>query len=248
MRRARPVRRRRGRHRDARPLAGDERRPGLRRGVPRAGHADGAARPLAPVRHRLVARQRVRLRAVARRDGRVDPARRPVAAAALRGRVQPRPRCRQPGDRHRLPDVRVGRAHRAVVGRRSGPAAADPVRVQPRDGPGRRSRRLLGGVRRRSRGCRAGSCGSGPTTACAAHEPDGTTWIAYGGDFGEVEHDGNFVCDGLVSADREPHPLLGELAALTQPVAVEAAGPRTAAGAQPALVHGPRRPRGVAGR
>ena len=40
------------------------------------------------------------------------------------------------------------------------------------------------------------------------HEADGTSWIAYGGDFGEAEHDGNFVCDGLVSADREPHPLL----------------------------------------
>ncbi len=50
---------------------------------------------------------------------------------------------------------------------------------------------------------------------------DGTTWIAYGGDFGEAAHDGNFVCDGLVSADREPHPLLEELAALTQPVDVE---------------------------
>jgi beta-galactosidase len=55
-------------------------------------------------------------------------------------------------------------------------------------------------------------------------EPDGSSWIAYGGDFGEVEHDGNFVCDGLVSADREPHPLLEELAALTQPVAVEHLG------------------------
>ena len=32
------------------------------------------------------------------------------------------------------------------------------------------------------------------------------------------------MCDGLVSADREPHPLLAELAALTQPVAVEAVG------------------------
>jgi beta-galactosidase len=55
-------------------------------------------------------------------------------------------------------------------------------------------------------------------------EPDGATWIAYGGDFGELEHDGNFVCDGLVSADREPHPLLAELAVLTQPVTVELAG------------------------
>ncbi len=56
-----------------------------------------------------------------------------------------------------------------------------------------------------------------------------TTWIAYGGDFGEAEHDGNFVCDGLVSADREPHPLLDELAALTQPVAVERGRRRPAA-------------------
>lgn len=50
---------------------------------------------------------------------------------------------------------------------------------------------------------------------------DGTSWFAYGGDFGESDHDGRFVCDGLVSPDREPHPLLAELAALTQPVAVE---------------------------
>lgn len=47
------------------------------------------------------------------------------------------------------------------------------------------------------------------------------TWFAYGGDFGEADHDGTFVCDGLVSPDRVPHPLLAELAALTQPVAVE---------------------------
>lgn len=57
-------------------------------------------------------------------------------------------------------------------------------------------------------------------------ESDGSTWLAYGGDFGEVRHDGSFVCDGLVSADREPHPLLTELAALTAPVTVAAAGRR----------------------
>ena len=51
-------------------------------------------------------------------------------------------------------------------------------------------------------------------------DADGTTWLAYGGDFGEQEHDGHFVCDGLVSADRVPHPLLGELASLAQPVTV----------------------------
>ena len=60
--------------------------------------------------------------------------------------------------------------------------------------------------------------------ALRRREPDGSTWLAYGGDFGEVEHDANFVCDGLVSADRVPHPMLEELAALTQPVAVELAG------------------------
>ena len=35
--------------------------------------------------------------------------------------------------------------------------------------------------------------------------------LGFGGDFGEERHDANFCCDGLVSADRVPHPLLGEL-------------------------------------
>ena len=52
---------------------------------------------------------------------------------------------------------------------------------------------------------------------------DGSTWFAYGGDFGEALHDASFVCDGLVSPDRVPHPLLGELAALGEPVVVRAA-------------------------
>ncbi|MGH9270044.1 MAG: glycoside hydrolase family 2 TIM barrel-domain containing protein, partial [Ilumatobacteraceae bacterium] len=55
-------------------------------------------------------------------------------------------------------------------------------------------------------------------------DDDGTEWLEYGGDFGEPDHDGTFVCDGLVSADRQPHPLLEELAALTQPVTVDAVG------------------------
>ncbi|MGI9030376.1 MAG: glycoside hydrolase family 2 TIM barrel-domain containing protein [Ilumatobacteraceae bacterium] len=57
--------------------------------------------------------------------------------------------------------------------------------------------------------------------ALRRHDVAGTEWLAFGGDFGETDHDGTFVCDGLVSADREPHPLLEELAALTQPVTVE---------------------------
>lgn len=42
--------------------------------------------------------------------------------------------------------------------------------------------------------------------------------IRYGGDFGERVHDGNFVIDGLVSADREPRPQLGDLAVVFAPV------------------------------
>ncbi|MDD0856990.1 glycoside hydrolase family 2 TIM barrel-domain containing protein [Arthrobacter alpinus] len=38
------------------------------------------------------------------------------------------------------------------------------------------------------------------------HTLDGEGYFAYGGDFGEKVHDGNFVIDGLVSADLEPRP------------------------------------------
>jgi beta-galactosidase len=50
-------------------------------------------------------------------------------------------------------------------------------------------------------------------------EPDGRPYAAYGGDFGETPHDANFVCDGLVSADRTPHPAMHEHRFLAQPVA-----------------------------
>lgn len=45
----------------------------------------------------------------------------------------------------------------------------------------------------------------------------GPSW-GYGGDFGDEPNDGNFVCDGLVSAAREPHPLLEEVRWLGRPV------------------------------
>jgi beta-galactosidase/evolved beta-galactosidase subunit alpha len=49
---------------------------------------------------------------------------------------------------------------------------------------------------------------------------DGKKWDAYGGDFGEFPHDGNFVCDGLVFSDRTPSPGLFELKAHQSPVKV----------------------------
>jgi Beta-galactosidase/beta-glucuronidase len=49
---------------------------------------------------------------------------------------------------------------------------------------------------------------------------DGCEYMAYGGDFGDLPNDGNFVCDGLVFADRRPTPGLLALKRAIQPVAV----------------------------
>ena len=52
----------------------------------------------------------------------------------------------------------------------------------------------------------------------ATQTPDGKAFFAYGGDFGEPLHDGNFIADGLVFADRTPSPGLVEYAAVVAPV------------------------------
>ncbi|MCU0791266.1 MAG: DUF4981 domain-containing protein [Opitutaceae bacterium] len=49
---------------------------------------------------------------------------------------------------------------------------------------------------------------------------DGREFFAFGGDFGDQPNDLNFVCDGMVSADRIPHPACHEHHRLAQPVAV----------------------------
>ncbi|MEQ0559560.1 glycoside hydrolase family 2 TIM barrel-domain containing protein [Amycolatopsis sp. NEAU-NG30] len=46
--------------------------------------------------------------------------------------------------------------------------------------------------------------------------------FAYGGDFGETIHDGNFVIDGLVFPDRTPSPGLVEYAKIIEPVRIAA--------------------------
>ncbi|MDX6329052.1 MAG: beta-galactosidase, partial [Streptomycetaceae bacterium] len=48
--------------------------------------------------------------------------------------------------------------------------------------------------------------------------PDGTPYYAYGGDFGEVIHDGNFVMDGMLLSNDVPTPSLHEYKAVVQPV------------------------------
>jgi beta-galactosidase len=51
---------------------------------------------------------------------------------------------------------------------------------------------------------------------------DGVPFFAYGGDFGERPHDGNFCIDGLVTPDRKPHTGLLELKKVIAPVRIEA--------------------------
>ncbi|CAA9306550.1 MAG: GH2 [uncultured Friedmanniella sp.] len=54
---------------------------------------------------------------------------------------------------------------------------------------------------------------------------DGTPFHGYGGDFGEVVHDGNFVMDGMVLPDDTPTPSVTEFAAVHTPVVLSLTGP-----------------------
>ncbi|HWG23026.1 glycoside hydrolase family 2 TIM barrel-domain containing protein [Actinospica sp.] len=51
-------------------------------------------------------------------------------------------------------------------------------------------------------------------------DADGVTYYAYGGDFGEELHDGNFVADGLIFPDRTPSPGLIDFKKVIEPVRV----------------------------
>jgi beta-galactosidase len=49
---------------------------------------------------------------------------------------------------------------------------------------------------------------------------DGTTRSAYGGDYGETKHDGNFCCDGMVFPDRTAKPAMHEFKAIAAPAVI----------------------------
>ncbi|MCQ6273229.1 DUF4981 domain-containing protein [Pseudarthrobacter sp. R1] len=53
--------------------------------------------------------------------------------------------------------------------------------------------------------------------------PGGGKHYAYGGDFGEQVHDGNFVTDGLVDADRNPRPGLLDFKKVIEPLHISVA-------------------------
>jgi beta-galactosidase len=67
-----------------------------------------------------------------------------------------------------------------------------------------------------------------------AHTADGAEFFAYGGDFGEPLHDGNFVADGLLFPDRTPSPGLAELKKVVEPVRIT---PDPAGGIRVANLH-----------
>jgi len=50
---------------------------------------------------------------------------------------------------------------------------------------------------------------------------EGVDYFAYGGDFGETPHDGNFVIDGLIFPDRTPSPGLIEYKKILEPIKVK---------------------------
>ena len=55
------------------------------------------------------------------------------------------------------------------------------------------------------------------------HTDDGIPYYAYGGDFGEYPHDGNFCVDAFFSPDRKPHTAMLEYAHVVRPVRAQMA-------------------------
>ena len=91
------------------------------------------------------------------------------------------------------------------------------------------SDRLMGGFiwEWADHGLRARWDADGKTASVAplnAQHSTHNTFIAYGGDFGDVPNDGNFVCDGLIFPDRIPSPGLIEYKKIIEPVKVEKVG------------------------
>ena len=58
-----------------------------------------------------------------------------------------------------------------------------------------------------------------------AFDERGRKYWKYGGDFGDSPSDLDFVCNGLVFADRSPKPVLAECAKLFQPIAASSSHP-----------------------
>ena len=100
--------------------------------------------------------------------------------------------------RHQEPPARTGRLEHHDACPSSFANTPTPWATVPEDSPSTRS------CSSAIPACRAASHGSGSTRGCA-RDPRRPEYFAYGGDFGEKLHDGNFVADG--AALPRPHPV-----------------------------------------
>ncbi len=57
--------------------------------------------------------------------------------------------------------------------------------------------------------------------------PNGQHRAAYGGDYGEKKHDGNFCCDGMVFPDRTPKPAMREFKEIASPILITTKSAKT---------------------
>ena len=123
------------------------------------------------------------------------------------------------------------------IGRREEPPAGDPAADQHRralpfvlceyahamgNGPGGLSeyQRLF----ERHPRCQGGFVWEWIDHGVRSRTADGGEYFAYGGDFGEEVHDGNFVADGLLFPDRTPSPGAAEYKKVIEPVRVTGTG------------------------
>ena len=175
VRRARPLRDQRGRHRVARLLGVAVRGPALPRGMGLTRLADGDPRQEPPLDHPLVPGQRVGLRRQPRCRGRLAAALRPEPAAPLRGRDPVRVVVETDGQRHHGPDVPADRRDRRPRHERLPASSPDHVRVLARDGQQQRDPgRVLGCDRGHARAAgrlHLGVVGSRPRPGAARRHP-----------------------------------------------------------------------------
>ena len=134
---------------------------------------------------------------------------------------EPAGRRRAARQRPDLPDVSADRRHRAVGARPTIPADRRPMILCEYSHAMGNSNGSLGDywdAFETHHGLQGGFiwewCDHGITQA---RPRTAATYFAYGGDFGDTPNDLNFCCDGIVSADREPHPALWEFKTLAQP-------------------------------
>ena len=166
-------------------------------------------------------------------DGPLGAPPRSGAAGALRGRLHRRLHRHLLADVPELPrdrgDRGRDRARSPTWTARPTPTGAQQavpaVRVRARDGqrPRRRSTEYDELAERYPR-LHGGFIWEWRDHGLLTRTADGTEFYGYGGDFGEVVHDGNFVMDGMVLPDDTPTPSLAEFAAVNAPVTFDLDG------------------------